>query len=52
MDGASKATLENEFGTTNDEEVIKQILEKGSLQESEVRSFLFLTSILPHPITA
>jgi hypothetical protein len=39
MDGASKATLENEFGTTNDEEVIKQILEKGSLQESEVRNF-------------
>ena len=37
MDGASKATLENEFGTTNDEEAIKQILEKGTLQESEVR---------------
>lgn len=40
MDGASKATLENEFGTTNDEEVIKQILEKGTLQESEVRILL------------
>ncbi|KAE9381480.1 shwachman-Bodian-diamond syndrome protein [Stipitochalara longipes BDJ] len=35
MDGASKATLENEFGTTNDEEAIKLILEKGTLQESE-----------------
>jgi Shwachman-Bodian-Diamond syndrome (SBDS) protein len=40
MDGASKATLENEFGTHNDEEVITQILEKGTLQESEVCSLL------------
>ena len=39
MDTASKATLENEFGTTNDEEAIKQILEKGTLQESQVRIF-------------
>jgi hypothetical protein len=37
MDTASKSTLENEFGTQNDEEAIKQILEKGTLQESEVR---------------
>ncbi|TVY30396.1 SDO1-like protein [Lachnellula hyalina] len=35
MDGASHATLENEFGTHVDEEVIKQILEKGTLQETE-----------------
>ncbi|KAK6078131.1 shwachman-Bodian-Diamond syndrome protein [Seiridium cupressi] len=35
FDGASKSTLENEFGTSNDEEVIKQILEKGTLQESQ-----------------
>jgi hypothetical protein len=50
MDGASKATLENEFGTTNDEEAIKQILEKGTLQESEVRisSFLSRPSIPLH----
>jgi ribosome maturation protein Sdo1 len=48
MDSASKATLENEFGTTNDEEAIKQILEKGTLQESEVRNFL--ASLFPHPI--
>ncbi|KAI1839948.1 hypothetical protein JX266_013850, partial [Neoarthrinium moseri] len=34
-DTASKSTLENEFGTDNDEEVIKQILNKGNLQESE-----------------
>ncbi|KAE8448389.1 hypothetical protein EG329_009633 [Mollisiaceae sp. DMI_Dod_QoI] len=34
-DGASKQALENEFGTANEDEVIKQILEKGTLQESE-----------------
>jgi ribosome maturation protein Sdo1 len=37
FDGASKATLENEFGTANEDEVIKKILEKGTLQETEVR---------------
>ncbi|KAI0600210.1 shwachman-Bodian-diamond syndrome protein [Biscogniauxia sp. FL1348] len=35
MDGASMATLDNEFGTHVDDEVIKKILEGGSLQESE-----------------
>lgn len=41
-DGASKAALENEFGTSVDEEVVKQILEKGTLKESQVRhSVLF-----------
>ncbi|KAH8889579.1 shwachman-Bodian-diamond syndrome protein [Thozetella sp. PMI_491] len=34
-DTASKATLENEFGTAVDEDVIKAILEKGSVQESQ-----------------
>jgi hypothetical protein len=57
MDSASKATLENEFGTTNDEEAIKQILEKGTLQESEVRNSLpSLSSTssfpLPHLVTS
>lgn len=36
MDTASKGTLEDEFGTHNEDEVVKQILEKGSLVESEV----------------
>ena len=31
-DGASNATLENEFGTTGEEDVLKQILEKGKEQ--------------------
>ncbi|KAI0013471.1 shwachman-Bodian-diamond syndrome protein [Xylariaceae sp. FL0662B] len=34
-DGASKATLENEFGTHVDDEVIKKILEEGSVLESQ-----------------
>jgi ribosome maturation protein Sdo1 len=28
--------LENEFGTSNDDEAVLKILEKGSLQEFEV----------------
>ena len=35
-DGASNGILESEFGTSVDDEVIKQILEKGTLQESQV----------------
>jgi hypothetical protein len=37
MDTASKATLENEFGTTVEEDCIKKILVEGNLQQSEVR---------------
>lgn len=36
LDGASKGTLENEFGSSNEDEVIKQILEKGEVQEAQV----------------
>ena len=46
MDGASKAALDNEFGTHVDEDVIKQILEKGSAQESQV-SFSALPPFSP-----
>ncbi|KAG9695945.1 shwachman-Bodian-diamond syndrome protein, partial [Aureobasidium melanogenum] len=35
LDGASNSQLENEFGTHKEEEVVKQILEKGDIQESE-----------------
>ena len=35
-DAASKATLENEFGTANEDECMIKILENGSVQESEV----------------
>ncbi|KAK3336496.1 ribosome maturation protein [Cercophora scortea] len=34
-DTASKAALENEFGTSVDDKVIEQILQKGTLQESQ-----------------
>jgi len=34
LDTASKAALENEFGTSKDDDVVKQILEKGDLQTS------------------
>lgn len=46
MDGASKSTLDNEFGVHNEEEVIKKILDNGTLQESEVSS-IFLNSLHP-----
>lgn len=36
LDGASKGALESEFGTSNDDEVVKQILEKGSIVETGV----------------
>lgn len=36
-DEASNGALESEFGTHKEEEVIKLILEKGTVQESEVR---------------
>ncbi|RMD41047.1 hypothetical protein DV735_g4087, partial [Chaetothyriales sp. CBS 134920] len=35
LDSASKSTLENEFGTTEEDKVIKQILTKGTVQTSE-----------------
>ncbi|KAJ4375518.1 hypothetical protein N0V86_007050 [Didymella sp. IMI 355093] len=35
MNTASKGTLENEFGTSNEDEVIKQILQKGDIQSTK-----------------
>merc|ERR1712230_151910 len=35
LDGASNQTLETEFGTSQEGEVIKQIIEKGAMQETE-----------------
>lgn len=40
LDGASKSTLENEFGTKNEDEAIIKILEQGSLQVVDVRPTL------------
>lgn len=41
-DTASKATLENEFGTHNEDECMIKILEGGTLQETEVSAGLKL----------
>ena len=35
-DAPSKSTLENEFGTKNEDECMIKILEQGTLQETEV----------------
>ncbi|GAM87377.1 hypothetical protein ANO11243_054010 [Dothideomycetidae sp. 11243] len=35
LDTASKSTMENEFGSHNEDEVIKAILEKGNIVESQ-----------------
>ena len=37
FDGASKQALDNEFGTSNEDECMIKILEHGTLQETEVR---------------
>ena len=36
LDTASNATLENEFGTKDEDEIIKRILKEGSVQEVDV----------------
>lgn len=38
--------LENEFGTTKDDEIVTKILEKGTLQEFEVRFSLFAALVV------
>ncbi|KAI9932670.1 hypothetical protein ASPWEDRAFT_195148 [Aspergillus wentii DTO 134E9] len=37
LDGASKGLLETEFGTSDEDEIMKQILEKGEYQASTAR---------------
>jgi ribosome maturation protein Sdo1 len=37
LDRASKSSLENEFGSSKEDDVVKQILERGEVQESKVR---------------
>ncbi|CAP60430.1 uncharacterized protein PODANS_1_7260 [Podospora anserina S mat+] len=37
LEGASNALLENEFGTSNEDEAVIKILEKGTLQEFELQ---------------
>lgn len=46
LDTASKGTLESEFGTSKDDSVIAQIMEKGDIQESEVCSNYCMSHLL------
>ena len=53
LDAASNGALEGEFGTSKEEEVVKQILEKGTVQESEVcqsQSHSHFPHLFPHHI--
>ncbi|KEF56931.1 uncharacterized protein A1O9_07121 [Exophiala aquamarina CBS 119918] len=34
LDTASKSSLENEFGTSNEDDIVKKILEEGQIQTS------------------
>ncbi|KAK4105861.1 DUF1960-domain-containing protein [Parathielavia hyrcaniae] len=36
LEGASNSTLENQFGTSQEDEVVRMILEKGDVQEFEM----------------
>jgi len=38
LDRASKALLENEFGSSKDDDVVQKILEKGDLQETRAHA--------------
>jgi ribosome maturation protein Sdo1 len=44
LNTASNSQLENEFGTKKEEDVVKQILEKGDVQSTEVSSTLYYLS--------
>ena len=39
LDAASHGALDSEFGSHKDDDVVAQILEKGTVQQHEVRSF-------------
>lgn len=46
LDTASKGALEDEFGSSRDEDVVQQILEKGTVQETEVNDTTFGTPLI------
>ena len=48
LNTASKGTLENEFGTSNEDEVIKQILQKGDVQTTQVRHDITRPTVVNH----
>ncbi|KAF2017571.1 shwachman-Bodian-diamond syndrome protein [Aaosphaeria arxii CBS 175.79] len=52
LDGASNGALDSEFGTHKEEEVVKIILEKGTVQESENKERQGDTNIANGPAIA
>ena len=48
LEGASRSLLENEFGTSNEDDVMLKILQSGTVQEFEVCFFPCFCS--PHPV--
>lgn len=46
LDGASKGTLQSEFGTTNEDECITKILEKGEYQVTPVCSLSIIMEFI------
>lgn len=52
LDGASKAILENEFGTSNEDECIIKILENGEVQQTRAPERVGARNISKGPIAA
>lgn len=50
LNTASKSQLENEFGTSKEDDVIQKILQEGTLQETEV--CVSPTPLASNPITS
>ncbi|KAE8349603.1 ribosome maturation protein [Aspergillus coremiiformis] len=50
LDGASKGLLETEFGTSNEDECIKKILENGDYQSSVTRERQGDTDVANGPV--
>ena len=52
LEGASRSLLENEFGTSNEDDVLLKILQGGSVQEFEVCFSVFCSPYaVPSPPT-
>ena len=52
LNTASNSQLENEFGTTNEDEIIKKILETGEIQSSENSERIGVTNDSKGPMLA
>ncbi|KAF2006590.1 shwachman-Bodian-diamond syndrome protein [Amniculicola lignicola CBS 123094] len=52
LDAASNGALESEFGTSKDDDVVKQILEKGDVQNTDAKQRSGDTNIANGPTVA